>query len=264
MGTEAFGNKPVANNEEWAAGVLAVANDPHRTYTRWVNGNEDFCFCGDADAVNAALVKFAAVAAPVRQVTLLPGRGLTKSFEKKDVPYDWRLHAPSGIYLGMLKLQGDAVGGHAALEVRIHDDLKAADLRVPAGLELVRPRDLADRNLERLRDGDPHVAGRAAIELGRLAWVAGVVEVLAEKLGSDSAYVRQCVALALARAGADALPALAALERCRDRAAGNERAYLEDRLKELRAAVVPKPAAVETRADQLRAIDELCEKYGKR
>ena len=39
LGEESFGNDPVLANEEWAPGVLAVANDPSRVYRRWINGN---------------------------------------------------------------------------------------------------------------------------------------------------------------------------------------------------------------------------------
>jgi hypothetical protein len=74
-----------------------------RVYSQWVNGNENFFYRGDAQALNEALRKYAVVKADVRQVILLPGSGKTQTFGRKTVDFDWQLHVPSGIYKAMTK-----------------------------------------------------------------------------------------------------------------------------------------------------------------
>lgn len=262
-GTEEFGNAPVPANGEWAAGVRAVANDVHRVYTRWINGNEEFFFCGDAAAANAALALFAKVEAPEKIVVLLPGRGLTHSFEEKPVAHDWRLHAPSGLYLGMAQLKGapGVLAVQASLELRIHDGLPAAKLAIPAGVRVLGPTGLADRYRQGLEHDDKDVRGQAALALGRLIWVPGVVETLIGQLSDRDVYVRQCAARALVYAGPG--PAVRAIERCRDRAEGQERRYLEQQLGALRAAAEAEEEPrvdPEARARDVESIRELVEK----
>src|SRR6516162_10429648 len=77
LATETFGNAPAVKQPDWAEGVLDVVNLKSRVYSQWVNGNENFFYRGDAQALNEALRKYAAVKADVRQLILLPGSGKT-------------------------------------------------------------------------------------------------------------------------------------------------------------------------------------------
>lgn len=146
MGEEAFGNEPVLENEEWAGGVVALANDPHRVYRRWVNGNEEFFFSGDSADVNAALARFAEIEVELREVILLPQAGSTRSFDDKRVVYGWRLYAPSGICLGMArKAPSPLYPAQATLTVHVTSSIQLAKLDLPAGVSLLGPADLVQR-----------------------------------------------------------------------------------------------------------------------
>lgn len=114
LGTESFGNAPVANQPDWAVGVVDVANSKARVYSQWVNGNENFFFRGNAQALNEAIAKFVAVKDKVRELVLLPGTGETHTFDRKPIAFDWQLHVPSGIYKAVAKKD------HAVLTVYIN------------------------------------------------------------------------------------------------------------------------------------------------
>jgi hypothetical protein len=103
LGTESFGNAPVVKQRDWAEGIVDVVNLKSRVYSQWVNGNENFFYRGDAQALNEALRKYAAVNDTVRQLILLPGSGKTLTFDRKPVDFDWQLHVPSGIYKAVSK-----------------------------------------------------------------------------------------------------------------------------------------------------------------
>jgi len=145
LGEEAFGNDPVPNNAEWAAGIGQVANDPARVYRRWVNGNEDFCFQGDTQAANRALALLAASEAPTKRVVLLPTRGLDSSFEGEVVRFDWRLNVLSGIALSMTRLaeRPRVHDQHPTLWLHVGGDVDPAALTLPEGLIVEGPYDPA-------------------------------------------------------------------------------------------------------------------------
>jgi hypothetical protein len=103
MGMETVGNAPAVKQPDWADGVVDVVNLKSRVYSQWVNGNENFFYRGNAQALNEALRKYAAVKDDVRQLILLPGAGKAQSFDRKVVEFDWELHVPSGIYKAVAK-----------------------------------------------------------------------------------------------------------------------------------------------------------------
>src|SRR5262245_44235735 len=113
LATETFGNAPTVKQPDWAEGVLGVVNLKSRVYSYWVNGNENFFYRGDAQALSEALRQFAAVKDDVRQLILLPGAGKAQSLRGQAIAFDWQFHVPSGIY--------KAVSGrkHAVLTVYI-------------------------------------------------------------------------------------------------------------------------------------------------
>src|SRR5262249_31132830 len=103
LGTETFGNAPVVRQPEWSDGVLEVVNLKSRVYSVWVNGNEQFFYRGNAEALNEALRKFAAIASDLHEVIILPGTGKPQSFRGEKIDFDWQLHVPSGIYKAVTK-----------------------------------------------------------------------------------------------------------------------------------------------------------------
>ena len=146
LGEEQFGNAPVEKNDDWAEGVVTVTNDLHRVYRRWVNGNEEFFFKGDANAINAALARFAQIKARVREVVLLPFLGSTRSFGDKPVAHDWRLYVPSGLCLSAARSTPSPMQPvEATLTVHVSDAVQLGHLDFPAGVYLVGPDELASR-----------------------------------------------------------------------------------------------------------------------
>jgi hypothetical protein len=98
-----FGNAPAVKQPEWAEGIVDVVNMPSRVYSRWVNGNENFFYRGNAQALAEMLRKYSAVKDEVRQLILLPGSGQTQSFKHQPIDFNWQLHVPSGIYRAVSK-----------------------------------------------------------------------------------------------------------------------------------------------------------------
>lgn len=103
LGEESFGNAPVPKQSDWAVGVQECVNHRSRVYRQWVNGNENFFHQGGTAAVNEALELYGRIAAKPLEVVLLPGAGKTKSFQGKEIDFDWKVHVPSGIYRARLK-----------------------------------------------------------------------------------------------------------------------------------------------------------------
>jgi hypothetical protein len=114
LGMETFGNAPAVKQPDWADGVVDVVNLKSRIYSQEVNGNENFFYRDNAQALNEALRKYAAVKADVRQLILLPGSGKTMTFGRKPIEFDWQLHVPSGLYKAVAKKS------HAVMTVYIN------------------------------------------------------------------------------------------------------------------------------------------------
>ena len=188
LATEQHGNAPVGKQPEWADGVLDVVNLRSRVYSRWVNGNEDFYFQGDAAALNEALKKYAAVKADERVLVLLPGKGNTKSFDGKSIDFGWRFDVPSGIYRAMTGNK------HAALTVYI-------DAKKPRGKI---DRDRAGKWLEQLDDEAFATRQAAAEALAKLGADAKPVLKEALKAGPPLEARRRIEALLAKLGGPDA------------------------------------------------------------
>ena len=139
LGEEAFGNRAVRNNREWPKGLLACVNDKRRVYRRWVNGNEDFCFRGNLAQLNEAIARFAKIDLKKRVLVLEPEPGMTRSFKKKQVPYRWRINAPSGLYRAYVKRQkGEAAMARMFVHLDKMDFLPS-ELVIPASIHLETP-----------------------------------------------------------------------------------------------------------------------------
>jgi hypothetical protein len=150
---ESFGNAPVGKHPGWAEGTLDVANLKSRVYSFYGGaGNVNFYYQGDARALNEAIRKFAAVKASERRLVLLPGRGKTRSFDRKPIDFDWQLHAPAGRYRALVKNK------HAVLTAYINaerprgplDRRKAAKWVAELDDDSFEAREAASRELEKL------------------------------------------------------------------------------------------------------------------
>jgi tetratricopeptide (TPR) repeat protein len=261
MGEEEFGNRAVHAQPEWSPGVLDIVNDTHRVYRVWVNGNEDFFFQGDADALNAALEAFARVAIDVREVIVLPTPGRQKSFDGKTVSFDWSLKVPSGIYLHVAR-EEKCTRIHARAPVlTIHaagGKVDPAKLRVPKGLAVLMAKDLAGRCLEGLRSEAYDIRGYAAGRLAKLAYLPGAIGAITKALDDSHEYVLRSAALALGSLGNKAERALPVLKkRFGEITDKNVRSAIESAIKAIEAAAAEDPKASKEIQATLRNLDEL-------
>ena len=98
LGSEDVGNKPIADGFNFGAQLLTAVNVPERVYWNEVNGNPYFYFRGTPRDLNEAIRKFAAIPAERREIIVLPGRGVTTTFNREQrIDYDWILHVPAGL-----------------------------------------------------------------------------------------------------------------------------------------------------------------------
>jgi hypothetical protein len=165
LGMESFGNAPAANQPEWAKGVLDVVNLESRVYSVWVNGNENFFYRGNAQALNEALKKYSAVQTDVRRLILLPGTGKTQTFERMPIPFDWQFHVPSGIYKAVFKdAQVEMTVYLNGLKPRpVQDPKQVATWLRDLGDDAFPTRNKAQQELEKLgNDAKPYL--RAALK----------------------------------------------------------------------------------------------------
>jgi hypothetical protein len=217
MGTESFGNAPVPAQKDWRPGVVDAVNLPTRVYSRWVNGNESFYFQGGAAELNAALAKFAAIAAEEREVILRPGPGETRSFGGKPVSFDWEVHVPSGIYLARAgkEKHSRVFAKHATLSVYPRKGgIDLGQVKFPAGVRVIGLDQLRDRYREGFASDEPELRGMALTFLAELTPLASdVVPILASGLEDRNEYVRRSAAGALSQQGARARDATDALKR---------------------------------------------------
>lgn len=183
LGMETFGNAPVVKQPEWADGVLDVVNLKSRVYSQWVNGNENFFYRGNAQALNEALRHYAAVQDDARQLILLPGSGKTQTFDRKPIEFDWQLHVPSGIYKAVAKKNHAVMTVHVnalqprALRERKQIDQWLADL----DSEQFQTREKAELGLQKMgQDAKPFL--RAALKAGPALEVRRRLEELLDKL----------------------------------------------------------------------------------
>jgi hypothetical protein len=97
LGTENFGDRPIEVSSDWPNGMKKMLDSPGRVYSRWVNGGEYFCYKGDISAFNEVLKKFADINTIRHQLIIDYNCGQTKSFDGKEIGYDWRLDFIGGI-----------------------------------------------------------------------------------------------------------------------------------------------------------------------
>jgi hypothetical protein len=182
LGEEGFGNAPRPQQPDWADGVVDVVNLKSRVYFRWVNGNEDFFYRGDALALNEALRRFALINDDARQVILLPGSGRAQTFQGKQVEFEFQFHVPSGIYRAVTKRT------HPVLTVYINAakpqpiDRKLVERWLPdLHSESFKTRERAEQELQKLgRDARPHL--RSARESQTTAEGRRRIDVLLQRM----------------------------------------------------------------------------------
>ena len=163
LGEETFGNKQFskANFSDWP-NVMPVVNDTHRVYHSWVNGNENFYFQGNTEALNLALKSFALVTAEKRTVILRPAPGRVSSFngEQKFV-FNWQLHLLGGIAKHMsTRDQGSNVWDpNPELTIYVGGDIVLNMIEIPQNVDVLQLADLKARYEKSLKSTHQDVRG---------------------------------------------------------------------------------------------------------
>jgi len=151
LGTEEFGDRSIEISCEWYDGIAAVAKSPGRVYSRWVNGGEIFCFKSNTEAFNEVLRKFASISAPVRRLIIRSEIGIQKSFQGKEISFDWKLNVTGGISRSVLinRKGMNAIELYPSITVFLGSgNTKLDELNVPAGVDVIISESVkADANL---------------------------------------------------------------------------------------------------------------------
>ena len=139
LGTENFGDKPIESSPDWPNGLKAMVESPGLVYSRSVNGDEYFCYKGDVAAFNNALKKFADINAPAHRLYIDYGFGKTKSFDGKEITFDWQLDITGGISRGVLLKNGET---NSNLSPKLtyylcRDETKLDNLILPENIEVM-------------------------------------------------------------------------------------------------------------------------------
>ncbi len=215
---EHVGNAPLneRNYRDWKR-VMPVVNDLSRVYHVWVNGNDHFYYRGDTNTLNDALKKFAAIEADVHEVILRPGPAERKTFDGKQVRYDWLLHIHGGISRHLAaKEQGTSVfDKYPTMTVFVGGgNIDLEKITIPKGVVVLELADLRARYIEGLESDDHRARGYAAYFLARVdPYNQQNVAPIAKLLHDKHNWVRSMAAGALGRLGKQAESAVPALRK---------------------------------------------------
>jgi hypothetical protein len=215
-GMETFGNAPLsdANYKNWP-GIMPVINHESRVYSWWVNGNEQFFYHGDTEALNGALRRLAGAADLNADVILRPGPAATKTFQgDKTVAYDWSLHLLGGIAAHLAtRDKGELVWSkRPVLTIYTGGRVDLEKLFIPPSLRVTRLSDLKKRVREGLTSRDKTVRGWGAGVLAELdPYDTDSVRAIESLLQDEDSWVRLNAAHALPTFGRLAQAALPAL-----------------------------------------------------
>lgn len=201
MGQEEFGNAPLGepNYADWP-GIMPTINHESRVYSSWVNGNEYFCYRGDEAALHEVLARFAQSESPVREVFILPGEGVRKTFDGVDMRHDWMLHIQGGISRAVGK-ESIALDLYPTLTIYTRNlSLESGD--VPEGITLLDIHDLRERYAEALKSEDQEVRGYAdSLWAGADPYNPDAARAIADLLQDSDSWVQSMAAISLGRLG---------------------------------------------------------------
>ncbi|GMV95125.1 MAG: hypothetical protein AMXMBFR82_49030 [Candidatus Hydrogenedentota bacterium] len=215
LGQEEFGNAPLGepNYADWP-GIMPTINHESRVYNSWVNGNEYFCYRGDEAALNEVLARFAQSESPVREVFVLPGEGVRKTFDGVDMHYDWMLHILGGISRAVSK-EAVALDLYPTLTIYPRN-LSLKSINLPDGITVLDIHDLRDRYAEALQSEDQEVRGYvASLWASADPYNPAAASSIADLLQDPNGWVQSMAALSLGRLGTLAAAYLESLKTTR-------------------------------------------------
>lgn len=218
LGEETIGNTPLsdANYTSWP-GIMPLVNDTHRVYHSWVNGHECFYYQGDERALNAALEAFSRLDVERRELAVVPGAKVVKSFDgARRFTAVWHVQLMGGISAHLTTVDRGALvwPRHPRLTICVTESLDLAKLKIPSNIHVVGLETLKTRCREAIAEStDRSVRGWG---LGTLAGLDAhdprSLEFLLERLGDEDAWVRLNAAGAVSNFGALARPKLELLK----------------------------------------------------
>lgn len=144
MGQEAWGpdsdrGHPTTEQTDWPTGIAEVPRHDSRVYSWWVNGNEHFFFDANPDEVNELIGRFSKARMRDYEIWLKPGKGETKSFDRKTVGYNVELQIVAGIVGYVKKEEAPAETHEPVLTVYVDPDGDGGlldELRIPDNIIL--------------------------------------------------------------------------------------------------------------------------------
>lgn len=163
MGEETFGNKPLnaANYKNWPK-IMPVANNTHRVYHTWVNGDERFYYQGSAEELNDLLEGFSKLKSKKKEVLLLPQREAVRSFDQsQSFEFNCSMHLVGGIAQHVAGKPKGAVFWpvEPQLTIYVTPELDLAKLKIPQECQLVSLPELIERYREGLTSKDKTIRG---------------------------------------------------------------------------------------------------------
>ena len=181
LGFESFGNDPQGKKSNWIEGVVNVVNLRSRVYSYWVSGSENFFYRGNAEALNEAIRAFAGIQGEGHELVLMPGAGVTRSFQGKQITFDWDFN-PQSIYWSTDKIRPPRLTVYInALKPRDLDRKSVEKWIGDLESDSFQAREKAMAELERFgNDAKPFL--RAAYKAQRAPEQQRRLEILLEKL----------------------------------------------------------------------------------
>lgn len=116
--------------QSWPTGIAPLLRDPTRVYSVWVNGNNDFFFDADDDALKRLIGHYAKMNLRDHVVHVRPGQPVVTSFKKVEYRYNVHLKLLEGIALWHARSQtDDAKTFEPELTIFVHDEQQQALLQ---------------------------------------------------------------------------------------------------------------------------------------
>lgn len=212
LGQEVFGDAPLGepNYADWP-GIMPTINHESRVYNSWVNGNEYFCYRGEETALNEVLARFAQSELPLREVFVLPGEGVRKTFDGVDLRYDWMLHIQGGISRAATE-EAIALDLYPTLTIYPRN-FSLESINLPDGISLLDIHDLRERYADALKSDDQEVRGYVtSLWTGADPYNPAAASSIADLLQDPNSWVQSMAALSLGRLGNLAAPYLESLK----------------------------------------------------
>lgn len=219
LGTEEFGDSELsaANYAEWP-GLFELASDKCRVYSNWVNGHENFYFASNADQLNEALKKFAAIKVDKHEVLIRPGPGKAHSFNSERIlDCNWNVEVYGGISKHIVGLEkGTSIwSADPTMTIWIDGDIDLAKIKIPKGVSAIGVNEKAARARAGLDSKDQTVRGWGSSVLAEMnPYDPKNVAAVEKLLKDDVNWVRLCAAGTIQQYGALARPAIGLLKEC--------------------------------------------------